>query len=69
MRDLTNIPDRFHILFTSDWNKGNESKMSSTMKSEMNNLYLEYNRWNIQQAIQPKTTQDNPNNPVGFVKD
>lgn len=69
MRDLTQIPDRFHILFTSDWNKGNESTMTSTERSKMNELHLEYNRWNIQQAIQPKTTQDNPNNPVGFVKD
>ena len=68
MKDLTNIPERFHILFNSDWNKGVESEMTSMSKSEMNNLFLEYNRWNIQQAIAPKIVQKEEV-IIGFIKD
>ena len=68
MKDLSNIPERFHILFTSDWNKGNESKMNSLQRAELSNLYLEYNRWNIQQAIKPIVNYVETEN-VGFVKD
>jgi len=57
MKNLDNIPERFHILFSSDWNKGNESEMTSMSKSDMNNLFLEYNRWNIQQVLAPKIIQ------------
>jgi hypothetical protein len=67
MKDLTNIPERFHILFNSDWNKGIESEMISMSKSDMNNLYLEYNRWNIQQALAPKIIQEEV--IIGFIKD
>jgi len=66
MRDLTNIPERFHVLFTTDWNKGNESKMNSIQRSDMGNLYLEYNRWEIQQSIR-KNKPDEPETMVGFV--
>ena len=51
MKDLTNIPERFHILFESDYNKGIDSKMNSLQRSNLNDLFLEYNKWNIQQAI------------------
>ena len=68
MKDLTNIPERFHILFSSDWNKGNESEMTSMNKSDMNNLYLEYNRWVIQQALASKIVQEEEV-IMGFVKD
>jgi hypothetical protein len=68
MKDLTNIPERFHILFNSDWNKGNESEMISTNRSDINNLYLEYNRWVIQQALASKIVQEEEV-IMGFVKD
>ena len=68
MKDLTNIPEEFHILFTSDWNKGNESKMSSTERSELGNLYLKYNKWSIQQSINPVVKQKEEI-ITGFVKD
>jgi hypothetical protein len=68
MKDLTNIPERFHILFNSDWNKANDSTMTSMSRSDINNLYLEYNRWNIQQVIAPKIIQEEQIN-VGFIKD
>lgn len=51
MKELNNIPERFHILFQSDWLKGNESKMNAIQRCEMNNLYLEYNRWEIKQRL------------------
>ena len=68
MKNLENIPERFHVLFTSDWNKGNESEMTSIQRVEMHDLYLEYNRWNIQQAIKPIVKEDEEPN-VGFIKD
>jgi hypothetical protein len=68
MKDLTNIPERFHILFNSDWNKGNESEMISTNRSDINNLYLEYNRWVIQRALASKIVQEEEV-IMGFVKD
>jgi hypothetical protein len=70
MKDLTNIPEEFHILFTSDWNQGNESTMTATQRMYMGELYLQYNKWSIQQAINPKP-KDEPNTEIisGFVKD
>ena len=68
MKDLSTIPERFHILFNSDWNKGNESEMISTNRSDINNLYLEYNRWVIQRALASKIVQEEEV-IMGFVKD
>jgi uncharacterized protein YecA (UPF0149 family) len=68
MKDLTNIPEEFHILFTSDWNKGNESKMSSTQRMYMGELYLNYNKWSIQQSIKPVVKQKEET-ITGFPKD
>jgi uncharacterized protein YecA (UPF0149 family) len=68
MKDLTNIPEEFHILFTSDWNKGNESKMSSTQRMYMSELYLNYNKWSIQQSIKPVVKQKEET-ITGFPKD
>ena len=68
MKDIKNIPDRFHILFTDvSWNKGNESELTSLQRSDMNQLYLEYNKWSIMNAIQLKKLEDNPNLPMGFI--
>jgi uncharacterized protein YecA (UPF0149 family) len=68
MKDLTNIPEEFHILFTSDWNKGNECKMSSTQRMYMGELYLKYNKWSIQEAMKPVSKQTDEI-ITGFVKD
>jgi hypothetical protein len=54
MKDLTNIPERFHSLFTTDWNTGDESKMKIIQRSHMVDLFLEYNRWHIEQMIDSK---------------
>jgi hypothetical protein len=68
MKDLTNVPERFHILFNSDWNKAEESEMSSTNKSQMNELFLEYNRWSIQKAIR-SSIEEKEEIIQGFTKD
>ncbi len=54
MKDLTNIPERFHCLFTTDWNKGDESKMKTIERIYMVDLFLEYNKWHIEQMIDLK---------------
>ena len=67
MKDLTKIPERFHILFTDvSWNNGNESKLTSLQRADMNSLYLEYNSWQIQESLK-KTIQET--SPVGFIRD
>ncbi len=66
MKDLTNIPERFHHLFTTDWNKGSESTMKNIQRSEMVDLFLEYNRWDIQRIINSKKPVQQEN-MVGFV--
>lgn len=70
MKDLSNIPEEFHILFTSDWNKGTESKMTSLQRAEIGELYLKYNKYVIQQSLRP-IPKENQNDEVitGFVKD
>ena len=67
MKDLTNIPERFHCLFLTDWNNGNESEMKSVERSQMGDLFLEYNRWDIQRIINSKKPVQEENNMVGFV--
>jgi hypothetical protein len=66
MKDLTNIPERFHCLFLTDWNNGNESEMKSVERSQMGDLFLEYNRWDIQRMIDSKKPVQQEN-MIGFV--
>jgi uncharacterized protein YecA (UPF0149 family) len=67
MKDLTKIPEKFHILFIDDtWNKGNDSELSSLQRGNMNQLFLEYNSWSIKQALK-KPVQETP--ITGFIKD
>jgi hypothetical protein len=54
MKDLKNIPERFHILFTTDWNNGNESEMDILQRNDLAVLYLEYNKWDVQRIISSK---------------
>ena len=67
MKDLTNIPERFHCLFLTDWNKGIESEMTILERNEMSLLYLEYNKWDVKQMIESmKPIQPELN--IGFEK-
>jgi hypothetical protein len=56
--NLDEIPERFHILFNSDWNEGNESEMTSTHRGNLNELYLEYNKYQIKKSIQEKKPKE-----------
>jgi hypothetical protein len=68
MIDLTNIPERFHILFSSDWNKGNDSSMNSVQRGLMNELFLEYHHWDVKQKLSSKEINDDEI-ITGFIKD
>ena len=57
-QDLSEIPERFHILFNSDWNEGNESEMTSLHRGNLNELYLEYNKYQTQKSLQQKKPKD-----------
>jgi hypothetical protein len=56
--DINEIPERFHILFNEDWNNGNESEMTSLQRGRLNELYLEYNKYQIQKSIQQKRPKE-----------
>ena len=57
LEELTNeIPDRYLILFLSDWNQGEQSEMKSIERSHLNNLWLEYNKWDIQRKRKIEVT-------------
>ena len=43
--NLSEIPEVFHELFTTDWNWGRYSSMKMSERAIMNDLYLEYSRW------------------------
>jgi uncharacterized protein YecA (UPF0149 family) len=66
--DLTNIPEEYHILFQTDWNMGNQSDMCSFNRMFMNDLFLKFNRWDIQQRLN-KNKVIEPEIIVGFTKD
>lgn len=67
--DLNEIPEKYHILFTSTWKDGNESTMSAMERADLNQLYLEYNKWQIQIAINKSSSTNEENKPIGFIKD
>lgn len=64
-----NIPNKFEQLFIdTSWNKGNDSKLSSMERSYLNELYLQFNKWSIQNKINPPSTEEQLP-VVGFIKD
>lgn len=69
MKDLTNIPERFHLLFLTDWFNGNESEMKSIQRGEMNQLFLEYCHWDVKQRLLSKEINQPEDQVQGFVKD
>ena len=66
---MKDIPERFHILFSTDWSNGNESEMKSTQRGEMNNLFLEYCHWDVKQRLLSKVINQPEEQVIGFVKD
>jgi hypothetical protein len=48
--DLSQMPEVFHELFTTDWNWGNHSSMGYSLRIIMNDLHKEYINWCIWDA-------------------
>jgi hypothetical protein len=67
--EMENIPERFHILFNTDWNKGNESTMTSTERGQLNELYLEYNKWQLKVALAKTLNLKPDEESKGFPRD
>jgi|688.fasta_scaffold866759_2 hypothetical protein len=66
--DLNTIPEIYHVLFMTDWNWGNASKMEMDDRMYLNDLYLEYMRNEVRKSIRDK--HQVKNKPViGFPKD
>lgn len=60
-----NIPDKYRILVETDWNAGNESKMTSIERGQLNQLWLEYLHYQINKEIN-KTSDQIEGPAVGF---
>ena len=57
LEEITNeIPERYQILFLSDWNQGELSEMKSMERSHLNVLWLEYNKWDLQRKRKIEVT-------------
>jgi biotin operon repressor len=41
--DLSSIPEKYHPIFTTDWNEGSRSTMNWKQRLEIHKLFLEYN--------------------------
>lgn len=54
-RDLSNIPEIYHVLFTTDWNWGPYSKMDAIDRGYCNDLFLEYHHKDLKQKINEVT--------------
>jgi len=67
-KDLNEIPEKFHILFTSDWNQGNDSELLPLQRAKLNELNLEYNRWSINESIRKSKLVKEEEFVGGFVK-
>ena len=62
MINLEIIPTKYHTLFdvNNDWNKGNDSKMSSLERARVHQLYLEYNQWEMKSNLKSKVPKHEP---------
>ena len=72
MIDLELTPTKYHILFDvdNDWNKGNDSSMSSLERARFHQLYLEYNRWEMRFRLKLDGSNEQPDIfRVGFTED
>ena len=58
-QDLTGIPEVYHVLWKTDWNWGEYSKMDMNDRMFMHDLWLEYKRWNVKNIIQQKQFDNN----------
>lgn len=56
-KDLTDIPEIYHVIFLTDWNWGPYSKMDPVDRSFVNQLFCEYNKWDVQRKITRRNAQ------------
>ena len=52
--DLTSMPEHFRVLFTTDWNWGRHSTMKVEDRMLLQEIWNDYNRWDIQRMIDSK---------------
>jgi hypothetical protein len=71
MKDLSTIPEEFHSIFTTDWNKGDSSEMCNADRQIIHQIFHEYNRWSINKALLKNmpSTEVVEMPLVGFIKD
>jgi len=60
------IPEQFIEVFETDWNKGNDSKLSAMERCRIHSLYLEYNKWAMLQEIS-EIRPLKMNQAIGFI--
>jgi hypothetical protein len=46
-KDLSNIRERYHEIWTTDWNKGDNSSLSYEERYRISQLWLEFNKQDI----------------------
>ena len=65
--DLTSIPEHFRALFSTDWNWGRHSTMKVEDRMLLQELWNDYNRWDVQRMIDSKRPIEKELN-IGFEK-
>lgn len=58
-------PKKYQELFESDWNKGHQSKTKPLERVRLNQLWLEFNKWQLTNKIIDEKPIDDVK--IGFV--
>jgi hypothetical protein len=67
-KDLSKVPDIYRVLFITDWNWGNYSKMDMLDRNYCNELYLEYNNFCVLKEILKKYDVNTDNMDIHQLK-
>lgn len=51
---MREIPEKYSPIFTTDWNTGNNSKLSSLERADIHILFLDYLKWDMKNKILEK---------------
>lgn len=72
---MKEVPQRFNELFSSDWNTGENSKLSSLERGRLHELYLEYLHWDmgnkvkeLPESVEGGFTDFNEDEIQGFIQ-
>ena len=52
------MEEKYWEVFNTDWNKGSESTMTSTERSRIHDLWLEYTHLQLKNTIKPEVLND-----------